>query len=485
MSRWLQLLSKKSISFWVLTVVGFFLLLNSLFIIYEQFWFPLIIGVLVSIFFAFFSADKLLYLIVFLTPLSVILTDKDFKFGLALPTEPLMILLTAVFLFRILYNNSYNFKITKHPITITIFIYLTWLLFTSFTSEIPIVSFKLLISKLWYIVPFYFMMALVFERGFSSIRNFFWLYSIGLVIVVIYTTIVHAQYAFSEETGHWVMSPFYNDHTAYGAAIAFMLPPIVGIIFEPSYSRTKKLLAIFIFSILFIGFYLSYCRAAWLSIVLAIGVFTVVKLKIKIQWIAAFSLICIGLFLIFQSDIINNLSKNKQDSSDNLAKHIQSMSNISTDASNLERLNRWSAALRMFKSRPLVGWGPGTYQFVYAPFQYSYEKTIISTNAGDKGTAHSEYIGPLAETGIFGLLTFIAIAIATFFTAIKVYVNSKSKEVRVYALVAISSLITYYVHGGMNNFLDTDKLAVPFWGTIALVVALDAFYRNEDDLKIN
>ena len=117
--------------------------------------------------------------------------------------------------------------------------------------------------------------------------------------------------------------------------------------------------------------------------------------------------------------------------------------------------------------------------------QYSYEKTIISTNAGDKGTAHSEYIGPLAETGIFGLLTFIAIAIATFFTAIKVYVNSKSKEVRVYALVAISSLITYYVHGGMNNFLDTDKLAVPFWGTIALVVALDAFYRNEDDLKIN
>jgi O-antigen ligase len=327
-------------------------------------------------------------------------------------------------------------------------------------------------------------MALVFERGFSSIRNFFWLYSIGLAIVVIYTTIVHAQYAFSEETGHWVMSPFYNDHTAYGAAIAFMLPPIVGVIFEPSYSRTKKLLAIFIFAILFIGFYLSYCRAAWLSIVLAIGVFTVVKLKIKLQWIVAFSMICIGLFFIFQSDIINNLSKNKQDSSDNLAKHIQSMSNISTDASNLERLNRWSAALRMFKSRPLLGWGPGTYQFVYAPFQYSYEKTIISTNAGDKGTAHSEYIGPLAETGIFGLLTFIAIAIATFFTAIKVYINSKSKEVRVYALVAISSLITYYVHGGMNNFLDTDKLAVPFWGTIALVVALDVFYRKEEDLKI-
>jgi O-antigen ligase len=478
MSRLLQFFNKKSITFWIYSVVGLFLLLNSMFVIYEQFWFPLIVGVLFSLVFTFFAADKLLYLVVFLTPLSVISTNKDFNMGLALPTEPLMVLLTAVFLFRLIYENNYNFKITRHPITITIFIYLLWLFFTSLTSEIPLVSIKFLISKIWYIVPFYFMVAMVFERGFASIRNFFLLYSIGLAIVVIYTTIVHSQYNFSEETGHWVMSPFYNDHTAYGAAIAFFLPPMVGIIFESSYSRTKKLFAVIIFSILFVGFYLSFCRAAWLSIVIAIGVFVLVKLKIKFYWVVSLSMILIGLFFIFQKDIINNLSENKQDSSDNLTEHIQSMSNISTDASNLERINRWSAAMRMFRNRPFIGWGPGTYQFVYAPYQYSYEKTIISTNAGDKGTAHSEYIGPLAETGIIGLLTFIAIAIATFYTAIKVYLNSKSKEVKVYALVAISSLITYYVHGSLNNFLDTDKLAVPFWGAIALIVALDVFYVN-------
>lgn len=480
MSRWLQFFKNKSISFWVLTAVGFFLLLNSLFLVYEQFWLPIIIGGIIALFFAFFAADKLLGLIVFLTPLSIILTDKNANMGLALPTEPLMILLTGVFLFRIIYHNPYVFKVTKHPITITIFIYLLWMLFTSITSEIPLVSFKFVISKIWYIVPFFFMMALVFEKGYASIRNFFLLYSAGLAIVVIYTTIVHSQYAFTEETGHWVMSPFYNDHTAYGAAIAFFLPPMIGLVFEPSFSRTKKVFAILLFSILFLGFYLSFCRAAWLSVVFAIGIFTVVKLKIKFQWIATFTLIFVGLFFIFQSQIINDLSKNKQDSSENLTEHIQSMSNISTDASNLERLNRWSAALRMFKSRPLLGWGPGTYQFVYAPFQYSYEKTIISTNAGDKGTAHSEYIGPLAESGVMGLLTFLAIAVATFYTAIKLYITTKSKTVSVYTLTAICSLITYYTHGVLNNFLDTDKLAVPFWGMIALVVALDVFYKKEE-----
>ena len=52
-----------------------------------------------------------------------------------------------------------------------------------------------------------------------------------------------------------------------------------------------------------------------------------------------------------------------KDSSDNLLKHITSISNISTDASNMERINRWKCALKMFVEKPVFGWGPGTYQF--------------------------------------------------------------------------------------------------------------------------
>ena len=56
--------------------------------------------------------------------------------------------------------------------------------------------------------------------------------------------------------------------------------------------------------------------------------------------------------------------------------------------------------IRMFKDRPLLGHGPGTYMFLYAPYQKPSEKTIISTNAGNRGNAHSEYLGPMAESGI-------------------------------------------------------------------------------------
>lgn len=79
----------------------------------------------------------------------------------------------------------------------------------------------------------------------------------------------------------------------------------------------------------------------------------------------------------------------------------------------------------MWEERPVMGWGPGTYQFNYAPFQKSDEMTIISTNAGDMGNAHSEYIGPLAEQGVPGL-TFILILVGTIiYTGTIIYSKAK------------------------------------------------------------
>ena len=100
---------------------------------------------------------------------------------------------------------------------------------------------------------------------------------------------------------------------------------------------------------------------------------------------------------MFQNNLITTLSTNDQDSSDNLVEHFSSLSNITTDASNMERINRWKCALKMFKEKPILGWGPSTYQFNYAPYQISSDKTIISTNFGDGGNAHSEYLGILSE----------------------------------------------------------------------------------------
>jgi len=184
--------------------------------------------------------------------------------------------------------------------------------------------------------------------------------------------------------------------------------------------------------------------------------------------------------IIFNWDsILMNLERNRQDSSSNLTEHVESISNVSTDASNVERLNRWGSAFRMFEKRPIFGWGPGTYVFQYAPFQLSYDKTIISTNEGNKGNAHSEYIGPLAESGVFGSLSFILIVALVYYRGSKLYHALPKGELKGIVLVSILGLTTYFVHGAMNNYLDTDKASVPFWGFIAIIVAIDIYHKKE------
>jgi O-antigen ligase len=172
------------------------------------------------------------------------------------------------------------------------------------------------------------------------------------------------------------------------------------------------------------------------------------------------------------------LERNDTESSANLTEHISSISNISSDASNLERINRWSCAIRMFEDKPFWGWGPGTYMFKYAPYQLTADRTIISTNSADGGNAHSEYLGPMAESGLLGVITFLVLISVVVYTAIHAYTRAKDKRLKTLVMSALLGLITYYIHGILNNFLDTDKLSVPFWGFTAIIVAIDIHTRK-------
>lgn len=454
-----------------------FIGLNLILVAYEFYWLLMLPIFLFFILLYIISLDKLLLIITFLTPIAINIRDFDFGVSVSLPTEPLMFGVLLLFVIRLFYENQFDIKITRHPISIAIIFNLVWILITSITSELPIVSFKYLLSRLWFVVPFYFIATQLF-RDQKNIRAFIWTYLASLIIVIVYTTYNHYLYGFEEKAGHWVMTPFYNDHTAYGAILSLFIPVVIGFIFDNQRSNTVRFISFISSVILIIAIVLSYSRAAWISLLLALVVLIIVQLRIKFSWVLIGIVVFVMAIFTFQNEIVMKLEKNKQSSSANLAEHVQSISNISSDASNLERINRWQSAIRMFKERPFIGWGPGTYQFVYAPFQQSKDKTIISTNAGDKGNAHSEYIGPLAEEGVIGMLTFLIIIVLTIYTALKVFKTAGTREVRVLSLLIVLGLITYYTHGILNNFLDTDKASVPFWGFTAIIVALDVYHSK-------
>ncbi len=477
----MQLIIAKNIK-WIYLLSFVFILANAIGIYNEFYYLNLIPAALLIIMLALFSLDKLILLVVFLTPLAINLQHLEGGLGLSLPTEPIIFGIMVIFILKQLHQSTFDREVMRHPITVSIIIYLTWIFITSITSEIPIVSFKFLISRLWYILVFYFLGIQLF-KDYSNIKKFIWLYISAFVLVIFYTIYNHSLYGFEREPANWVMSPFYNDHTVYGAMLAMFFPAILFFTVNKKYSAITKFMATLTLVIFAVALGLSYTRAAWLSLAVAGVVYIVLLLRVKFNFIIFIAACLAVAALAFQTEIKLSLEKNRQDASKDFDKNIQSISNISTDASNLERLNRWSSALRMFEVRPVFGWGPGTYAFVYAPFQQARDKTIISTNLGNGGNAHSEYLGPLSESGVLGLITFVVIVVCVLSAGFRLYYSIKENEMKKLVLVLLLGFVTYIVHGLINDFLDTDKASVPFWGFIAMLVAIDVYHRKSRDIN--
>jgi O-antigen ligase len=461
-------------------ISALFILLNAFFLVKKHSMvvnaLPLVFGIVLMAIYAF---DKLLYLIIFFTPLSLPLSEiiPGLSFNMFLPTEPLLFGVLLLFIMKCFADRKFDRQILIHPVSVAIYINLLWILVTSFTSTMPLVSFKFFLSRIWFVVGFYLLTARLFDSG-RNIEKFIWLYTLPLLIVIFYATSRHLQYGlWDKQAANFVVNPLYNDHTAYGAAVAMYLPFLFGFSFTKIYTPAVKIFIRVVLGILLMGLILSYARAAWISVLAALGVWVIMRLKLRFKPIFITFLIVFTTVMVFEKQILMYLERNDTESSANLTEHVSSISNISSDASNLERINRWSCAIRMFEDKPLLGWGPGTYMFNYAPYQLTANRTIISTNSADGGNAHSEYLGPMAESGIMGLITFLILIVTVVYTAIHTYTRASDKRLKTIVMSALLGLITYYIHGTLNNFLDTDKLSVPFWGFTAIIVSVDIFTR--------
>ena len=272
---------------WVYGIVFAFIAINTVLIANEFYWAATIPVAIIVLLIYIFSLDKLILLITFLTPLAINVKDIYMGYSISLPTEPLMFGVLVIFIFKLFYDNKLDYKVLKHPISISIFLYLFWMFITSITSQLPIVSFKFIISRLWFIVPFYFIGTQIFKDK-KNIRKFFWLYTLPLLIVIGYTIINHSKYGFLEEPAHWVMTPFYNDHTAYGAAISLFIPIFFGLSFDKHYNKNLRIISFIVFSILIVAIILSFSRAAWISLIFAFIVYLFIVFKIKFKSINSY-----------------------------------------------------------------------------------------------------------------------------------------------------------------------------------------------------
>jgi O-antigen ligase len=474
-----------------LVITGFAFFTNSS----DVFSFLVFITLLPAIvYFLIFNKSFFISFVIFLVPLSVSFetgggTVADF------PAEPLLGVMVLVLSVCWILKSSLDKSVLLNHLTILILAGLLWMIICSMNGEFPGVSLKRCIVRASYIFIFYFLFSQWFsDSDFTQKKllngiKLFLVYAIGCIIPVLHGIYFHAKLHFATVSAYLMPRPFFSEHTIYGACLAFVLPMLFIVLFhakEFSLKNWKFAGLLLLIALIGVGEFLSFSRAAWISIGVAVLFRIFIFFRIRF-WMILVLLVSGGIIAYQNYDsIINAIKRNESLSNKgDISEHLMSVTNLQTDASNLERINRWKCALRMAQLRPVTGFGPGSYQFIYGQYQVPTDMTRISTYHGTNGHAHSEIFNSLSEEGIPGMLIYLFTLFAVIAYGLKIIYRSVEKREKLIAMGALLGLITFYVHGFFNAFLDTDKMAVLVFGSIALLVSIGIRQKKVLLLKKN
>jgi putative inorganic carbon (HCO3(-)) transporter len=474
--------------------LAFLIFSASLMIGNDSLWlllFTILSFILASFILSFFRLSFLYHLLILVLPLSISISLGNSDTTMLTPSEPLTGLIALTFFFSFISGKEkISIGFLRHPLTLFILAYLFFTFISTLFSTMPSVSIKSMLVKSAYILVFYFIPHSLFSKSLPGMKNTYLFFTFALLPVSIFTLIQHGKYDFTKDYSSMTSIPFFSDHTIYSAALTFLIPPLAILIFSYRTLNFPKQwipVSITVLAIFLMGLFFSYCRAAWISLLVSCLVLVVLIIKIRLRTFMFFLFIVFTLLYVSREPILYEIRQNRNDSNRkdaDITEQTKSITNITNDQSNAERLNRWSCAIRMAADKPLTGFGAGTFQFQYLSYQQTSEMTRISITSpynvspGRGGSAHSEYLLALAESGWGACLSFCGIAFCAFLYGIRNYYRSTDKQIRLLLLMAIGGLSTYFTHAFFNNFLDIDKLAFLFWISLSIIAGADLQERK-------
>lgn len=466
-------------------VMSLFMLVMG-FVTYNQYWFVfalppmLILGTI-----ALFNTQHLWYMGIFAMPISINLSDIMEGAGLTFPTDLVCLGLIYLLILKMIHERTWYFHFYNHPIFLLVAGYFIWLLICSTASEMPGVSFKFTISLMWLFGGFYVMSMLVF-RKMQNMVYFFVLIGIAFSLVMVVIMGLYVSTGRNPFLLRFNPMPFFVDHTVFGAFTATLVPMFALLSFHKGFSRTFRwvLKGVLLFTLM--GLFFSYSRGAWLSMALGMGLMGlwVARVWVRKLIIPITVLLGIGVYF-FIANYEQGALSNQAVSRKNLYDHLRSATNFKSDDSNAERINRWDCAIHMWQDRPMFGYGPGTYAFIYGDYQRAWNRTFISTNHADNGTAHNEVLLALSESGLIGAIFIGLIFLIPIIIALRGHARARNPYHKVLYLGCAFGLIVYGLHSIVNNFMDQDKIGGLIFGMLAIISALGLYHKHsEQDMTV-
>lgn len=430
----------------------------------------------------FIDFSKIYFSLLFFLPLSVQYFFPN-GFSTDLPTEPLMILLMFVYFFYILLHpEKIDKKFFNHPVIILLFVHLTWTIVAVIYSTGIVFSLKYLLAKIWYVVPFVFVSALIL-RDKKEIGIAFWCVFTPMLLIAVQTMIRHGLTGFEFDTINKSVQPFFLNHVNYAAMLSIIFPFVW---FARNFYKKNSSARIFLnFGVLLfiLAIYLSFTRTSWIAVLCLPFAYWMVRKKL-FRWVivGSFGAILIALiYIAFDNKYLKFAPRYEKTIVHHNLEDQLSATYQMTDVSGMERVYRWIAAIRMSFDKPIVGYGPNNFYYFYKKYTVSSFATYVSDNP-EHSTTHNYFLMILVEQGYVGLLIFLAMTIYIFMKAEKIYHQTKEPFRKHIVMACLLSFIAIMVNLMLSDLIEVDKIGSIFFVIISIFVNQDIINREEKNI---
>lgn len=261
--------------------------------------------------------------------------------------------------------------------------------------------------------------------------------------------------------GGWIYGPYVN-HNHYAGLMEMLTPiPLVFAFSRYAHGR-KKWLALFASAFMAASIFLSGSRGGMTALTVEIAIFFWFLFRESTRDRVV---LLLGTFLLVAVATITYVGGSE------VTSRLSTISDYKHhDLSTELRPRIAHDGLAMFRARPLLGWGLGTFPEIYPQFRSFYGNVFVNA-------AHNDYLQLLLETGITGFAVMIWFLVAAMRPAVRKTKNWPSDVNGMLALAALLGISGILVHSAVDFNLQIPANAMLFY-TLCSVAALDSRFRN-------
>jgi len=380
--------------------------------------------------------------------------------ALQMPTEPMLFVALAAWGARSLARRSHT--IAQPGLVAALLLVLLGMLISLGLSAYRLESLKATLNATWYALFGLFLANNLADRG--RLKWLGWAVFVPGVAIALYSAVNVLLGNYLAPRGYWSAEPFFTEHGTYSAFLSFACAAALALAIEMP--GPLKLLFALVAVLTGSQVILSMARGAWAGLA-GFGLFLLFVSGRRLLRVGNAVLLTLGVLAVVALIIGSGAGRRLE--------YRAATISDPTFIANLERLNRWGAGWSMFRAAPVTGVGFGAYANAYL----AYRKVPLGTeqSRGRMGV-HSEYLRILAETGLIGAITTALALLVVARIAWRAIRNAREPYLRGLSVGLVGGLVTYAVHGIVNNYMAYDKLAIPVWMAVGGLAAMDTLNRR-------